>query len=104
MYLDFIMSSLEKTSSVLIVQEAANNDVFSVWANTAVNNIISLAEARERYGKMNKGAHWAEAFVRYVLGSMWIDIWSNVAMDASTLVQLRVAAANDSTTKDQKAA
>lgn len=50
------MSSLEKHTSITITPEAANGDIFSV-TNDAVNNIVSLAEARDRYGKINRGAH-----------------------------------------------
>lgn len=74
-----------------------NEAVFSDWTNAAVNNIISLAEARARYSAMNKWSQSASAFVRHLLWTIGLEIWSNVADDAAELVRLRAltVAANE---------
>lgn len=68
------MTQAEKNTSSSLDKATKDSVPFSAETNTAVNNIVSFAEAQERYGRINKSSQSAAAFVRHLLGSIGIDI------------------------------
>ncbi len=101
------MTQTESTSS-LKSPEAANDAVFSNATNTAVNNVVNLAEARERFETLKQANSssqslmaWAIDLIRRLTGTE-----SNLSVvEYAGLVALRtqaIAAANDSINPDSQ--
>lgn len=94
------MSNTETTTSVNSIPPSVNSDVFSPEANAAVNQVISIADARMMLQKANKSSTslraWALDFVHLLTGTEKGSAQHYAEMVSS---RTRVGAANNESYK-----